>query len=171
MASTDKKRTKWGEWLFETWGMTFLKIKLPFAEADFIPMDADRDAAWELYIEMLTRITTQNLDKMDGDEKAALTSIYSLFGTTRDIIRRHGRKCGEFSKIAIIVLNHIVRPFTSKWHKASLASAFENPTQKENFREELTVIQGRLKTYTKMLADMAGVEDLTDIEDMETDET
>ncbi|WP_033398719.1 hypothetical protein [Desulfospira joergensenii] len=165
MTANDKKRTKWGEWLFETWGMTYLKIKLPFAEADFIPMDADRDAAWELYIEMLTRIATQDLERHDGDERTALTSIYSLFDTTRDIIRRHGRKCGEFSKIAIIVLNHIVRPFTSKWHRASLAGAFEDPGQQKIFRQELELIQSRLKTYTKMLADMAGVEDLTDIEE------
>lgn len=33
--------------------------------------DTNRDAAWELYIEMLTRIVTQPLPAEDGDEKTA----------------------------------------------------------------------------------------------------
>ena len=44
--------------------------------------DADRDAAWELYIELVTRITTQSLDEDDGDEKSALDSIYKIFSLT-----------------------------------------------------------------------------------------
>lgn len=156
---------RWKDWLFETWGMTCLKIKPPFGELEFRPMDADKDAAWELYVELLTRITTQRLDQYHGDEKAALTSIYSLFGITRSIIRQHGRKCSEFTKIAVIVLNQIVRPFTAKWHQASLAGAFDDPDQTACFRKELETIQSKLKTYTRMLADMAGVEDLTEMED------
>ena len=43
----------------------------------------DKDAAWELYVEMLTRIVIQPLPAETGDEKAALDSVYSLFPTTR----------------------------------------------------------------------------------------
>ena len=157
---------KWGEWLYDKWGMTCLKITLPFAELEFQPQDADKAAAWELYIELLTRITTQPLDKRHGDEATALTSVYSLFGTTREIIKRNGRECFEFTKIAIIVLNQIVRPFTAKWHKSSVEGTFKNPEQCNEFRDELNILQGRLRTYTKMLADMAGVEDLSHLWDL-----
>ena len=52
--------------------------------------------------------------------KRALDSVYSLFPTTRTIIRTHGRDAMEFTKIAVVVLNQIVRPFTAKWHRLSL---------------------------------------------------
>ena len=106
---------KWGKWL-ENWDMTSLKIKPPFLEMDWNPAEPDRDAAWELYIELFTRITTQPLRDEHGDEKTALDSVFSLFSITRTIIKSHGRDCMEFTKIAIVVLNQIIRPFTAKWH-------------------------------------------------------
>ena len=66
--------------------------------------DADKDAAWELYIEMLTRIVTQPLPSEAGDEKTALDSVYSLFSITRQILRQHGRQTINFSKVAVPVL-------------------------------------------------------------------
>lgn len=154
---------KWRKWL-ENWDMTSLKISAGFLDMEWKPQDEDKAAAWALYIELLTRITTQELPDEDGDEKAALASVYALFPLTRDIIKTNGRHCIEFTKIAIVVLNQIVRPFTAKWHRKSLAGAFDNPAESRQFRRELTVLQGKLRQYTKMLADMAGVEDLTALE-------
>ena len=157
---------KFKEWLDE-WSMTSLKIKVGFLETEWQPHDVDKDAAWELYIELLTRSTTQNVSPDEGDEQAALESIYSLFRLTRDIIKRQGRHCINFTKIAIPVLNQVVRPFTAKWHALSLQGALESPDRREEFRKELSELQQVLKTYTKMLADMADVEDLTDFEDVD----
>ncbi|MCA8990753.1 MAG: hypothetical protein KDA88_02185 [Planctomycetaceae bacterium] len=106
-------------------------------------------------------ITTQCLQPDHGDEKAALDSIYALFGLTRETLRQQGRHCNEFAKIAIVVLNQVVRPFTAKWHKESLAGAFGIPARCQEFRDELSALQQNLRKYTKMLADMADVEDLT----------
>lgn len=53
------------------WGLSSLKIKLGFLEGEFAPQDADRSAAWELYVELLTRVTTQALKPEDGDETVA----------------------------------------------------------------------------------------------------
>ena len=128
---------------------------------------ADRDAAWELYIEMLTRIVTQPLPNSVGDDKTALDSVYSLFPITREILRRHGRSTVKFSMVAIPVLNQIVRPFTAKWHRESLAGAFKEDEKCRNFREELAALQDELRNYNRMLADIAGVEDLTDLEQVE----
>lgn len=152
------------KWL-ENWDMTNLKIKTPFLEMDWAPQEADKDAAWEMYVELLTRITTQNLLESDGDEKIALSSIYSLFPITREIIRREGRNCQSFTKIAIIVLNQIIRPFTAKWHRLFLSKAFEDTVKCKEFRAELKELQILLKKYSKMLADMAEVEDLTDLQE------
>ena len=127
----------------------------------------DKDAAWELYIEMLTRIVTQTLPPESGDEEAALHSVYSLFPVTREILRRRGRKTIQFTQVSIPVLNQVVRPFTAKWHKKSLAGVFDDPTAKEEFRRELTALQRDLRNYNRMLAKIAGVEDLTDLEQVE----
>lgn len=154
---------KWSKWL-EKWDMTSLKIKAPFLEMDWNPAEPDRDAAWELYIELLTRITTQALGEKDGDEKTALNSVHSLFEITRTTIKTHGIECIEFTKIAIVVLNQIIRPFTAKWHKISLKGGFNSAETCEDFRKELAGLQKLLRIYTKMLSDMAGVEDLTELE-------
>ena len=159
-----KKNIKFGKWL-KKWNMTSLKISLKFLEMEWKPSNSDRDAAWELYIELLTRITTQPLPSNHGDENRALDSIYSIFGLTRAIIKAHKKECIEFTKIAIIVLNQIIRPFTAKWHKISTEKGFTNSAIRKNFRKELTQLQKQLCIYTKMLADMAGVEDLTNLED------
>ena len=145
--------------------MTGLKIKTPFLEMQWNPKDADKIAAWQLYIELLTRISTQPLSNTDGDEQTALSSIYSLFSTTREVIKQNGHDCLEFTKIAIIVLNQIIRPFTAKWHKLSLQGAFDDPAMCSQFRSELAILQRSLKNYTGMLGQMAGVEeDLTELQ-------
>jgi hypothetical protein len=152
----------------EKWGLSSLKIKLGFLEGEFGPRDPDRAAAWELYVELLTRVTTQHLAPDHGDEKTALDSVYVIFPLTREILRRHGPGGGEFAKLAIPVLNQIIRPFTARWHRLSLASAFENAAQCANFRAELAALQPRLRDYTRALAAMAEVEDLTALEETDT---
>lgn len=154
---------KWRKWL-ENWDMTSLKINIKFLEMEWNPAEPDRDAAWELYIELLTRIATQPLPAEQGDEKVALKSVYSLFPLTREIIKRHKRDCIEFTKIAVVVLNQVVRPFTAKWHRLSEEGMLEDLAHRTEFRRELEQIQASLLKYSRMLAQMAGVEDLTDLE-------
>lgn len=145
-------------------GMTSLKITPPFLQMEWTPETADKDAAWDLYIELLTRITTQPLPTEHGDEQTALDSVYSLFAITREVIKEQGPDCINFTKIAIVVLNQVIRPFTAKWHRKSLAGDFEQESERSAFREELASLQVELRKYSRMLADIAGVEDLTDLE-------
>lgn len=159
---------KLSNWL-EKWEMTSLKITPPFLQMEWTVMEADKNAAWALYIELLTRITTQPLPVEHGDKKTALDSVYSLFAITREIIREQGPECINFTKIAIVVLNQVIRPFTAKWHRKSLADDFEHESERLAFREELATLQVELRKYSRMLADIAAVEDLTDLE--ETEET
>lgn len=151
--------------LLQKTGMTSLRFTLPYLQMEWTPKDADKDAAWALYIELLTRITTQPLPVEHGDEKTALDSVYSLFAITRDIIKEQGPDCINFTKIAIVVLNQVIRPFTAKWHRKSLAGDFDRESERSVFREELASLQVELSKYARMLADIAEVEDLTDLED------
>lgn len=160
----------WESWL-KRWGLDNLKLKTGFLEADLSIKDGDKEAAWKLYVELLTRITTQALPKDSGEEETALDSIYSLFKTTRQILKEQGKDCVEFTKLAVIVLNQIVRPFTTEWHRKMLAGKLKNVPENEQecrvFREELDSLQVELRKYSRALADLAGVEDLTDLEDVE----
>ncbi len=150
--------------LFEKWGLVGLKVKTPILEMDWEPSDPDKNAAWDLYVELLTRITTQRLPHEHGTEEAALESIHKIFGLTRSTLKARGRKAENFTRIAIIVLNQVIRPFTAKWHRLSEQGAFGEETKSAEFREELAQLQDRLRAYTKLLSELADVEDMTEME-------
>lgn len=154
--------------LFRRWELTSIKLNAKFAELEFSPTDDDQIAAWDMYVELITRITTQPLVQDEGDEVTALESIHNIFEITREILKSKGRNAINFTKIAIIVLNQIIRPFTAKWHKKMLNNAFQKADECLAFREELQDLQIELIKYTKLLADLAMVEDLTVI--METED-
>ena len=144
-----------------------LKLNIHVLKAEFKPKEHDKEAAWELYIELLTRITTQTLPIDVGDDKTALTSVYSLFQITRDILKDKGSGSIQFAKIAIPVLNQVIRPFTAKWHKLSLEDAFNDEALVRQFRCELEELQEKLRGYAKALSLMAEVEDLTELENIQ----
>lgn len=150
--------------LFTEFHLTKVSLNLAGVGLEVEFTQNDRNAAWELYVEMLTRIVTQPLPSDVGDEQTALDSVYSLFGTTREILHRHGPDTIQFSKVAIPVLNQVVRPFTARWHRQSRAGAFADPAQCRQFRNELAELQDDLRKYNRLLASIAGVEDLTDLE-------
>jgi hypothetical protein len=150
--------------LLEQWKLTSLKLNIGFLTADFSPRPADRKAAWELYVELLTRITTQPLPVGSGDEQTSLESVHSLFATTREVLRNNGPDSINFAKIAIPVLNQIIRPFTARWHLRSLKGAFADPEACAQFRIELAALQGELQAYLGVLAAIALVEDIRDLE-------
>ena len=114
--------------------------KVRLAEVEFGATEDDQTAAWDMYVELITRITTQSLDDTDGDEETALNSIYQLFPITREILKSKGRNAENFSKIAIIVLNQIIRPFTAKWHKKKLNGAFSNQDECILFAKQLKML-------------------------------
>ena len=142
-----------------------LSINVGVLKAQINFTNNDKKAAWELYVELLTRITTQPLPDKDGVEQTALDSIYSIFSLTREVLKKYGSQTIQFSKIAIPVLNQKIRPFTAKWHKLSHKNAFKEPEKCKEFRGELKNLQVELQKYNQLLAHIAGVEDLTKLED------
>lgn len=124
------------------------------AEIDF-NNTANQEAAWQLYVEISTRISTLKLD-YDADEKKALESLYKLFEETRRTLKELGKKALEVARLAILILNKIVRPFTTKWYN----KITEDNCQK--FREELEELRGNLINYKKQLAQIADIEDFVD---------
>lgn len=145
---------KWRD-LLTNWGLTKLQLKAGFVEAEFAPQDADRNAAWELYIELATRISTQPLPPDEGVEKTALASLHSLFASTRDILKRHGPGASRFAPVAIAVLNDILRPFLTRWHADFEAGRTFDDAEVALFRKQLEMLRQDLLEYSDLLARIA----------------
>jgi hypothetical protein len=148
---------------------------LPFGlgQVELESDEAMRRAAWALYVELRTRITTQTLETDQGLLREALNSLYSLFASTREILREAGPDVGtsleSVGGIAIAVLNVGLRPFLSKWHPALLAWEAQRPTdvgQKDHekkwpeepqLRNELKLLRENLEEYVHALAEVIEV--------------
>ena len=153
----------WGEWLAKR-GMASLRLGDRFLAMEWRPGDEDKLAAWQLYVELLTRTAPRHPGEEYSDEQAELENINSVLETTRQILRTHSRDSMEFTKIAILALNQVVRPFTAKWNRRSAEGALAGSDGRRNFGEELSVLTATLRKIARMLADMAGVDDLTALE-------
>lgn len=103
--------------------------------------DADRSLAWTLFQQMHTRVVTRTLHPRAGTEKAALTSVYQLFGFSREAINSLGPECVNVATLFNHVLNGRVERFTSKWHRRSEEGAFKSPDECRVFRLELFKLQ------------------------------
>lgn len=147
--------------LLANWGVNKLQLKLGFLTADFAPQDADREAAWELYIELVTRVATQPLPDGVGVDKQALASLHSLFDTSRDIMKKHGPAAKNFARIGIAVLNQILRPFLTRWHGVFTPDTPLDAATCAEFRRQLEDLRQDMLTYTRILAQIADVEELT----------
>lgn len=105
-------------------------VNLPFnlGGVNIEVSEGNAKAAWALYIELATRISTQALKKGDGSVREALSSIYSLFETTRTVLQTAGpdaaSRTDSIGPIAIRILNKGIRPFLVKWHTS--LSAYED---------------------------------------------
>ena len=75
-------------------------------------------------MELVTHISVEPLGPEEGLLRETLGSLYSLFGSTRDILRRYGPEVAipkrghelSFGSIAVTVLNRALRPLLARWH-------------------------------------------------------
>ena len=69
-------------------------LGLPFGlggiSGSWSPDEEERKAAWEMYVELVTRVGIQELRPEEGLLREALSSLYTLFQTTRRILYRYG---------------------------------------------------------------------------------
>ena len=156
--SSPEART-WADWLTKHKALEIFDLAEGsdhhFKQLTWSPGPTDRLAAWELYTELRTRITTQPLPYRSGDEATALESVYKLFGMTREIIKKQSG-CTHFAGLTVYVLNNHVRPFTAKWHKKSVDGRLSGLDDKYEFRQELEKVQKDLREFTTLLGVLAG---------------
>ncbi|AFY33663.1 hypothetical protein [Calothrix sp. PCC 7507] len=152
-----------------------VSVSLPFGigSAEWQADTTERRTAWSLYIELVTRIAVQPLESSEGLLREALNSLYSLFGTTREILKQAGPDVGashdSVGGIAIAVLNNGLRPILAKWHPILQTWEAQRPTdvspqhherewsEERKLRAELETLRQDLQEYAIALAIIAGV--------------
>jgi hypothetical protein len=88
------------------------------------PDESERLAAWELYVEMVTRIAVARLDSGSGSLREALDSYHALFRAAREILRKYGPSVAKprgggnvsFGYLTLWLLNRELRPLLAEWH-------------------------------------------------------
>jgi hypothetical protein len=113
-----------------------------------------RRPAHELWVELSTRITSQDLHFRSGQEEAAVKSVVDVFETTRALMRANP-EAAAFLTLAGCLLETI-RPYTNRWHAwQDERDLFLGPTQRLQFRLELQQLQPQLKRFAELLKQLA----------------
>ncbi len=146
----------WKSWL-QHWNLENPGISDDRLLEFWAPQDADRGLAWDLYVELMTRVTTQNLDDESGDDETALKSVYSLFQLSREYMHTHGVRSANTAALLTAYLNQKVRAFTTKWHKRSLDEKWRENAHLPHpeFRAELKALQPALRKLAEALSHLA----------------
>lgn len=160
-----------------------VSLKLPYiggVEGTWEPDESEQDASWEMYVELVTRISLVELKPDEGLLREALSSLYSLFDTTRDILRKYGPSIAQpkgadnlsFGYLAVTILNVVLRPVLAKWHpllldyesnKMSALSPQMHERQWDKtpeLRQALNDVRGILIEFAEYLAQVASVPSL-----------
>ena len=160
-----------------------ISLKLPFiggVEGTWEPDERERNASWEMYVELVTRISVTELKPGEGLLREALSSIYSLFSTTREILRQYGPSVAQpkgdgklsFGYLAVTILNVALRPVLAKWHPLLLDYESTNepslsPVNHEStwdrsgeLRQALNDVRSVLIEFADYLAQVANVPSL-----------
>lgn len=157
-----------------------VKIQLPIVggiEGTWEPDEEEEKAAWEMYVELVTRISIVPLRPDEGVLREALSSLYSLFGITRQILREHGPSVAQpkgendlsFGYLSVAILNTVLRPLLAKWHP--LLKAYEDTRPNSisfvdyerkwekyvELRQEIEQVRIKLIEYANLLAQVARV--------------
>jgi len=157
-----------------------LNLRVLEVSGTWEPNNAERQAAWELYVELVTRVSVVPLREDEGLLREALSSLYSLFTTTREVLRKYGpdvaepKKDGQynFGFLAVAMLNYGIRPFLASWHPSLEDWETRRPAQRsrrdhedawphaDDLRTALRDTRHILTTYADLLASACGVPNL-----------
>ena len=157
-------------------------IKTPFLniEGQWEADENEQNAAWELYVELITRISVVKLNPNEGLLREALSSLNLIFKETRQVLKKYGpgiakpKGSGTLSlgHIAVTVINSLIRPILSKWHpllmdyentKRKNLSPFEHEKRwghNKELRKVLNDLQIAIQKYADLLAEVAGIQPL-----------
>lgn len=137
---------------------------------------AAQEAAWKIYIELITRVSANDLAPGTGIIRESLNSLYAAFGSLRDTLKAAGPELAKppasqrqwtVASLLLNIMNDRLRPFLSKWHpllqeyektKPDSVAQYTHEqewVQNTSFRRELTALLVGLRGYIAALKDIA----------------
>jgi hypothetical protein len=113
--------------------------------------DVDRRLAWELHVELASRISAVELGPDEGLLSEALNSLYSVFVKARQALVSSPPEADagpdSVHAVAIRLMNKGLRPFLSRWHPALVAHQQQRPAGVSEFdHEQAWELGARLRT-------------------------
>jgi hypothetical protein len=160
-----------------------VEVSFPGVKGKWVADRKQQTAAWEMYVELITRISVAPLPVGQGLLREALASLHSLFGETRRILRDHGPAVARplpgselsFGILAVTILNHVVRPLLTRWHPLLETWESSRPQDRSphdheaawqhqaTLRDEIEAARAVLLEYARKLAKIAGVPEIHDV--------
>ncbi|NLS14904.1 hypothetical protein HGP28_18770 [Vibrio sp. SM6] len=112
---------------------------------------ADKQAAWDMFVELDTSIATRSLK--GGDIESALSRLAHLFNFHRQTAHKHGFGCRHYYETVNDIFEGSLRPFTTKWH-GQFESGIKSDDQEKLCRKELRNLQKKLSELKEKLNGM-----------------
>ncbi|MFE7312810.1 TIR domain-containing protein [Streptomyces sp. NPDC057555] len=137
------------------------------------PSRTERVAAFDLQVELITRIGVQPLAPDQGSLREALTSLHSVFGTSREVLHRMGAENpaeAVLPRIASALANDHLRPFLATWHAALQMHEATRPEgmssieherlweRSDEMRDALGALREPLTSVAMALAELSGTD-------------
>jgi hypothetical protein len=106
------------------------------------PKESERNAAWDMYVELVTRLPVAYVRPEEGSLHIGISALYRLFDATREILRKYGpsvarpRDVGQisFGLLSVRVLDVVLRPFLIKWYP--LLKEYEETRERSDSPQE-----------------------------------
>ncbi|MET7638087.1 toll/interleukin-1 receptor domain-containing protein [Streptomyces sp. NPDC005438] len=133
----------------------------------------ERAAAFDLQVELVTRVGVQPLPGEHGSLREALSSLHSLFATTREVLHRVATETAApltLPTVAARLINIHLRPFLTTWHPALQEHETDRPSDVSPvehergwklapaMRADLAELREPLTSAARELADLCGVD-------------
>ena len=151
-----------------------IKISIPgWLSVTLAPNKSERRAAWQLYVELATRIASRPFDVPPDRPARALESLYSVVVLTRQILRDAGpdvaRSDKAFGPLTIRFLSEVLISFLQRWHeplrdyeatrgeKESVTAHERKWDRFEALCDELAVLQEKTGALHPRRSEIAGV--------------
>ncbi|MDS1272239.1 toll/interleukin-1 receptor domain-containing protein [Lipingzhangella sp. LS1_29] len=138
--------------------------------------DMDRMAAFEIQMQLVTRVGIQRLGEHGGILREALGSLHTLLELSRDIMRRYNialsdpwhSRGSDVEQLVDELINDVLRPFLERWHPALAEHEASRPAgtgayahecawpQATQLRAELDALHDPLSRIARDLGEISG---------------
>jgi hypothetical protein len=124
---------------------------------EFKAQEEDRKIAWEIFVQIRTRIAAVEFKKGEDSFKDVNVSLFALFTLIREKILGLSLKTvtkdkdGNLVELYFSILNHGIRPYLTKWH---IPVSHFHERQKDSGKSEIEIDKEFLISNPEIIEDI-----------------